>query len=317
MQNSTKLYKLIGFTLLAILISCQNSNDQNWVTFESKDGSTVDIKSVSQENTPNSSSQAHSSSNMNVIPKPNNNIYPKSNFMNVANWLNINQFLSEQNSIRTTAEKLEYEGFDLELHYPYPRQSLRLESKKGTFSTAVTKSGNYHVAALIYDGAGTETFKLTLNNNIIGDFTADVDNNREYLFITNEHFKLDVNDEITFSSNLTEGSSPGSFSYLAHRVEEIVIIPSMTSIPHFPDPYLIKNIKLKQLNNSSNINNKNLNLTWITNWQTKCLINLDFGPNGKTIIYESNAWNNHRISLEESISSKIKRLKLTCPTRKG
>ena len=97
----------------------------------------------------------------------------------LSDWLRINQFLSDNKSIRTTAENLSYKGLDLELHYPHPRQSLRLESKEGTFSTKTNQSGTYHIAALIYDNIGAEAFELSINKKFIGSFTANSDNNKE------------------------------------------------------------------------------------------------------------------------------------------
>ena len=207
--------------MVFILLSCQSPDEKKWVTFEPKNETEIYNEPASTEN--KESDQSNQSTptirNDKVIDnKP--NFHPESNFAMLSNWLRINQFLSDNKSVRTTAENLSYKGFDLELHYPHPRQSLRLESKEGTFSTKINQSGTYHIAALIYDNIGSETFELSINKKFIGGFTANSDNNKEYLFLTTTDFELKENDDITFSSKLKNGVSP-SFSSFALSLIQI------------------------------------------------------------------------------------------------
>ncbi len=306
----------MSLILLSIVLACQNSNDQNWITFEAQDGSSLHNEPTTIEGGAYQSSKSLSHNQDNKVTSEEIDDYSQSTFTALSDWLKINQFLSDNQGIRITAENLQYKGFDLELHYPHPRQSLRLESSKGTFSTKINQSGNFHIAALIYDSSGKETYSLSINDNFIGNFTADTDNNQEYLFLTNNHFKLEEDDEIIFSSK-TENEITPSFSHLAHRVEAIVIIPAMTKVPQSIYPYEIKNVNLRKPDQIYEANDNNIYLTWTTNWQTRCTIFVDQGNKKTTNIKESHAWNNHRAIIPVTGNLAIYQVKISCTSKNG
>ena len=303
--------------MLFILLSCQDSDEKQWVTFEPKTKQEIHNESPSEEIRFGQQLLQSTTSTQNDKAIVNEaDFHPKSTFEMLSDWLRINQFLSDNKGIRTTAENLSYKGFDLELHYPHPRQSLRLESTNGTFSTKPIQSGTYHIAALIYDNIGAETFELSINDEVIGSFTANLDNNQEHLFFTKNDFKLKENDDITFSSKVGDGISP-SFSRFAHRVEEIIIIPTLNSIPKSTYNHQIRNVHLQQSNLNPYPNENNLYLTWITNWQTKCLITIGYDNLNTTTIMESNQWNNHRVIIPFETEKPINRVKLNCESLHG
>ena len=303
--------------MIFILLSCQDSDEKKWVTFEPQNQPEIHDETKSTENKATQQLNRPTTTIRNektIVNKTES--HTESNFTMLSDWLRINQFLSDNDSIRTTAENLSYKGFDLELHYPYPRQSLRLESKEGTFSTKIKQPGTYHIAALIYDNIGAETFELNINKKFIGDFTATSDNNKEYLFLTTNDFELKENDDITFSSKIKNGVSP-SFSHFAHRVEEIIIIPTLNSIPQSIHKHEIRNINLQQINQYPYLNETNLHLTWITSWKTKCLIAVDYDNSDTKTIHESNQWNNHRIIIPLEAKKSIDQVKLNCESLNG
>tara|TARA_Y100001960_G_scaffold57675_1_gene59429 strand:+ start:4682 stop:8545 length:3864 start_codon:yes stop_codon:yes gene_type:complete len=317
MQINFYTNKFLAFIIVFILLSCQNPDENKWVTFEPKNETEIYNEPASTENKesqPLNQSTTTIQNDKVIVNKP--NFHPESHFAMLSDWLRINQFLSDNKSIRTTAENLSYKGFDLELHYPHPRQSLRLESKEGTFSTKTNQSGTYHIAALIYDNIGAETFELSINKKFIGSFTANSDNNKEYLFLTTTDFELEENDDITFSSKIKNGVSP-SFSHFAHRVEEIIIIPTLNSIPKSTYKHEIRNITLNQINLYPYLNKNNLHLTWITNWKTKCFITVDYDNLDTKTIHESNQWNNHRIIIPLETEKSINQVKLNCESLNG
>lgn len=168
------------------------------------------------------------------------------------------------------------EGFAYyESEYRWP--AMRRTAGEGVLTTTVPRGGRYHLGVVVYDTGGREVYEPAVNDEVVGRFIADADNNRQRLFFTPQPIDLPAGATIRLRA---AGSGPSI-------VEDIMLLARRPQV-------LTPAKRLEHLEVGWDWDREVMRATWTTTWPVACT--LRFG--GQEIV-EDAPLQNHRVYLPE------------------
>ena len=238
-----------------------------------------------------------------------------SEFRRIHGWSAIQEILSSDEVIRIPIMGAQAEGFELNDVVYHPRQALRLRKGSGWFSVEIPGDGHYFPGIIVYDGPGSERFEVELNGRRLGEFVADLDDNREALYVSSTGYPMRQGDLIKFSANPSRAGLAPSMTSLVHRVEDVVLLV----LPPQPlEPvYQTKFVGAARVDAPAGSSNSPARITWVTTWPARCSIEYGAGGSPATTVEEDQAWNNHRLLIEKLVPGESYQYRIACPRPDG
>ena len=194
----------------------------------------------------------------------------------------------------------ELEGFTYDLFTEYKQPSVRRTAENGRITVKAPVSGAYYPAVMLYDGAGQETFRLSIDGEEKGIIKAEWDDNRTYVFVLQEPVSFRGGEEIKLETLTSEGT---------YRTEDILLLKEK------PAPrqrsYEITHVEAQLREDGSAA------ITCITNWDV--VAKVEYGPSSDygESVFEKESVNNHRLIIADLEPDRLYHYRIVAETDKG
>jgi len=194
----------------------------------------------------------------------------------------------------------ELEGFTYDLFTEYKQPSVRRTSENGRITVKAPVSGAYYPAVMLYDGAGKEEFRLSIDSEEKGVIKAEWDDNRTYVFVLQEPVSFRGGEEIKLETLTSEGT---------YRTEDILLLKEK------PDPrqrsYEIAHVDAQLREDGSAA------ITCITNWDV--VAKVEYGPSSDygESVSEKKSVNNHRLIIADLEPDRLYHYRIVAETDEG
>ena len=206
-------------------------------------------------------------------------------------------------------EDCQLEGFQHDLAYQYREASVRLMARKGRIIGTVPRAGRWHVGFIFYDTTspsdlkGDERFALYIAGKRRGTMVADIDNNRQHLFVLEKPLDLVKGDKIELVTLTTEG---------IYRTEDLLLLAKLP--PAWKRRFDITDLTALPLRD---VASPSVRVTWITTWPTKGRVEYGSTPQYGNVVEESVAANCHRVVLTGLKPDATYHYRIVCPRSGG
>jgi len=206
-------------------------------------------------------------------------------------------------------EDCQLEGFQHDLGFQYREASVRLGARKGRIIGTVPQAGRWHVGFIFYDTTslrdlkGDERFALYVAGKRRGTMVADIDSNRQHLFVLEEPLDLVKGDKIELVTLTTEG---------LYRTEDILLLAKLP--PAWKRRFDITEVAAKP---RRDVALPTVRVTWITSWPAKGLVEYGTTPALGMVAEEHVAVNCHRVVLNGLKPDTTYHYRITCPRHEG
>ena len=184
-------------------------------------------------------------------------------------------------------EDCENEGFpyyDSEYRWPAACRS----TVPGRLWARVPQGGDFYLGAVIYDGPGAEHYVIGVNEEAIGRFSAEEDNNRQKLYFWPEPLRLSEGDTVQLLASQASEGRTSEFPWVTdYIVEDLVLLADAPSILRPP-----REIRHFEFGYDRHL--RQMRATWVTTWPTVCRLTC-----GGEVVEESGPLQNHRLYLPE------------------
>nr|MBC8427777.1 fibronectin type III domain-containing protein [bacterium] len=194
----------------------------------------------------------------------------------------------------------ELEGFTYDLFTEYKQPSVRRTAENGRITVKAPVSGDYYPAVMLYDGAGKEAFRLSIEGEEKGVITAEWDDNRTYVFVLKESVSFRGGEEIKLETLTSEGT---------YRTEDMLLLKEKPA----PRQHCYEITRMEARPREDGL----VAITCITNWDV--VAKVEYGPSsdyGETVS-EKEAVNNHRLIIADLEPDRLYHYRIVAETDEG
>lgn len=187
-------------------------------------------------------------------------------------------------------ESCTLEGF-AQNNRQYREDSVQRTSSKARIVADVPRAGRWHVGFIFYDTPGDERFAVRIRGEHVAAMVAQLDNNREYLYVLEQPLDLDKGDRIELeplvddTRNVYEGR---------HRTEDLLLLAKLPAA--WERTFKITEAVDQPLRDTPS---PSVRFTWITTWAAKGRVEYGLTPALGQNAEESVAAQSHRVVLTD------------------
>ncbi len=176
-------------------------------------------------------------------------------------------------------------GFIYDVMTEYRAPSVRRVEPNGIISATVKHSGKLYPAVILYDGPGDERFAVYINGEKVGVIVANMDDNRQYLFVLSKPFVFKGGERIELKTITQTG---------AYRTEDLLLLREKPKVRE--RVYEIKDVEVRtEIKHGKFGAYAEASITFITNFATAAQVEYGRTPNYGEVIKGEIPLNNHRI----------------------
>jgi len=191
--------------------------------------------------------------------------------------------LRSDQTIVVPHDKLEMEGFAVDLFTSRRWPHVRLESSQGRVWTQAPKAGRYHVGFMMYDDSNQERIVFSVDDKMQGVAVANQDNNRTWLYWLEEPIAFQGGERV----ELRAAGSSGT-----HGISNILFLPTPPEVRAIR--YEVENLTAAAYVGSPG----RVTVSWTTTWPSPT--HFEYGTDtsyGRTVQAEGNCLV-HRVVLD-------------------
>jgi len=191
--------------------------------------------------------------------------------------------LRSEETVVVPHDKLQLDGFAVDLFTSRRFPHLRLEASRGKAWTQAPKAGRYHVGFMMYDDSNPERVVLYVHGKMQGVAVANQDNNRTWLYWLEDPIDFRGGERVELRAAGASGK---------HGICNLMFLPKPPEVRTIP--YVVEN-----LTSATHVGSPGkVTISWTTTWP--CATQFDYGTGtayGETAQAEGNCLV-HRVVLD-------------------